>query len=395
MDSTTTRRRKVRHGLHGWVALSILALAMGRPTGAATAPEAGEKKKIEIELRLMFWAVAGGADDLPSGSPAPTPQTEDIQDLFLRRGRVILVAQASPKVDLYAQLGQDNVGSKVLRDDAGFRVKDLYLNYKRADALQFMVGQFKVPFLRQNLQSAFNQLLVDRALLPSLRPAIEGSRDQGGMIWGNHGGLQYRVAVFDGSDQEDSNPTSSLRGAARVSWNWFTPETGAGYTGTTIGEKRILQVAVQADAQSHRLDSKDDSAFTAESRAYRAWAADLFYDQPFAGTWALTFEGAWLERRDDYDGPGADTRSIRGYYTQAGLLLPGHVGPGRLQVVGRYENLDTDRGAVTATVHNRTAGLTYFAAGHGRKIQLDYTERHERPTALDNDEIRLSVVTTF
>ncbi len=385
----------MRHGLHGWVTLSILALAMGGPARAATAPEAGEKKKLELELRLMFWAVAAGAEDLPSGTPAPTPQTGDIQDLFLRRGRLILKAQASPGLEIYAQLGQDNAGSKVLRDDAGFRVKDLYVNYKRADALQLMVGQFKVPFLRQNLQSGFNQLLVDRAALPALRPALEGSRDQGGMIWGNHGGSQYRVAVFDGSDQEDSNSASSLRGTARVSWNWFTPETGPAYTGTTIGEKRILQVAVQVDAQNHRLDSKDENAFTGLSRAYRAWAADLFYDQPFAGTWALTFEGAWLSRHDDYDGTGVDTRTISGYYAQAGLLLPGHVGPGRLQLVGRYEDVDTSRGAATSGVHNRAAGLTYFASGHGCKIQLDYTERRERLADLNNDEIRLSVITMF
>ncbi|MBI1952038.1 MAG: hypothetical protein HYS34_11835, partial [Acidobacteria bacterium] len=205
----------------------------------------------------------------------------------------------------------------------------------------------------------------------------------------------YRVATFDGSDQEDGNSASSLRGSARVSWNWFTPEAGPGYTGTTIGEKRILQVAVQADAQNHRLDSKDDSAFTGLSRAYRAWAADLFYDQPFAGSWALTFEGAWLGRRDDYDGPGLDTRAISGYYAQAGLLLPGHVGPGRLQLVGRYEDLDTGRGPDTSSVHNRAAGLTYFASGHGRKIQLDYTERRERPADLDNNEIRLSVIAVF
>ncbi|MBI1949893.1 MAG: hypothetical protein HYS34_00830, partial [Acidobacteria bacterium] len=331
----------MRRKLFPWVTPAILIFAIGGPASASAAPAAGEKGKIEIELRLMFWAVAAGAEDLPSGTPAPTAQVEDIRDMFLRRGRVILRAQASPRLEVYAQLGQDNAGSKVLRDDAGFRIKDLYLNYRRAETFQVMVGQFKVPFLRQNLESGFDQLFVDRAALPALRPALEGNRDQGGMIWGSRGGFHYRVATFDGSDQEDGNSASSPRGVARVSWNWFTPETGVGYTGTSIGEKRILQLGAQADIQNHRLDSKDESAFTGLSRAYRAWAADLFYDQPFAGTWALTFEGAWLERRDDYDGPGLDTRAISGYYAQAGLLLPGHVGPGRLQLVGRYEDLDT------------------------------------------------------
>ena len=393
----------MRHGMRGWVGLSILVLAMGGPARAETAPqasekkapEAAEKKKIELELRLMFWAVSAGPEDLPTGTPVPTAQTENIQDFFLRRGRLILKAQGSPRLDIYAQIGQDNAGSRILRDDAGFRIKDLYLNYKRAEALQVVVGQFKVPFLRQNLQSDFELLLVDRSLLTSLRPAIEGSRDQGGMVWGNRGGLQYRVAVFDGADQEDNNPTSRLRGSARVSYNWFTPETGLSYTSTALGEKRILQVSVQGDAQNHRLDSRDDAGFTTESRDYRAWAADVFYDQPFAGRWVVTFEGAWAERRDDYDALGVDTRSIGGYFAEAGLLLPWTIGPGRIQVSGRYEDLDTDRGPATSTIKFRTAGLTYYAAGQARKIQLDYTQRHERPTAIDNDEVRLSVIASF
>jgi len=393
----------VRHGMYLGMALSILALAMGDPARAETAadaaetnaPEAPEKKKIEFELRLMFWAVSGGPEDLPTGTPVPTAQTENIQDFFLRRGRLILKAQGSPRLDIYAQFGQDNAGSKISRDDAGFRIKDLYLNYKRADALQVVVGQFKVPFLRQNLQSDFELLLVDRAFASSLRPAIEGTRDQGGMVWGNKGGFQYRAAVFDGADQEDNNPTSSLRGSARVSWNWFTPEKGLSYTSTALGEKRILQVGLQGDSQNHRPDSKDDTGFTTESRSYRAWAADLFYDQPFAGTWVVTFEGAWIERRDDYDTPGVDTRSISGYFAEAGLLLPWKIGPGRLQVSGRYEDLDTDRGPATSSISLRSAGITYYAAGHARKIQLDYTQRHERPIELDNDEVRLSVIASF
>ena len=109
----------------------------------------------------------------------------------------------------------------------------------------------------------------------------------------------------------------------------------------------------------------------------------------------MTLEGAWIERRDDYDTPGVDTRSISGYFAEAGLLLPWNVGPGRIQVSGRYEDMDTDRGPAASTVNLRSAGITYYAAGQARKIQLDYAQHHERPTDLDNDEIRLSVIASF
>jgi len=389
-------RARSRASLPLFVATVISMLIGASPVAAATTLVEGEKGKIDVEFRLMAWAVDAGPDLPPGINTAPPPaQEENIQDFFVRRARLILRAQLPPSLELVFQVGQDNLGSKYLRDDAGFRFKDAVINYRKNDALQIAVGQFKVPFLRQNLCSGFNQLLVDRSFVTALRPAIEGSRDQGGMVWGSHGGFQYRAAAFDGSDQEDTNTRSSLRGTMRVSWNWFTPESGFGYTGTSLGEKHILQIGGQVDAQNGRLDSRDDPGFTTEPRAYRAWAADIYYDQPLGERWAVTGEGAWLQRRDDYETVGLATKSTEGAYAQAGLLLPWNVGPGRLQIAGRWERIDTERGTAEESVRARTEGLTWFVKGHERKIQFDHGDVKERPVDLDDNFYRLSVVVTF
>jgi len=380
------------------VLFSVSLIAAPSPARAAVTLVEGDKGKLDLELRFMSWAEYSGPDlpSLPGLNSAPPPaQQENIEDFFVRRLRLVLKAQVGSSIEVNVQAGQDNLGSKILRDDAGFRIKDAYINYRKWDALQVVIGQFKVPFLRQNLASGFNQLLVDRSLVTALRPAIEGSRDEGAMVWGNWGGLQYRAAVFDGSDQEDTNARSSLRGTARVSWNWFTPETGLGYTGTTLGQKRILQVAAQIDTQGERVDARDDPGFTAERRDYTSWAAEIYYDQPFCERWAFTGEGAWLNRRDDYETAGLVTRSIDGSYAQAGLLLPFPVGPGRLQVAGRWEEILSDRGATDTSLRARTLGLTWFTKGHDRKIQFDRGQVHERPVDLDDNFYRLSVVVVF
>ena len=180
-----------------------------------------------------------------------------------------------------------------------------------------------------------------------------------------------------------------------MSYNWFTKEPGFGYTGTTIGEKKILQIGGQADAQNQRTDSRDDPGFTTQNRAYRAWAADIYYDQPFAQRWAVPAEGAWVERRDDYDAAGLATKSTAGGYGQAGLLLPWSLGPGRVQIVGRWEEIQTDRGGADSSLRARTLGFNWFAKGHDRKIQFDHGFVTERPTDLDDNFYRLSVVATF
>ncbi|HEX9428224.1 MAG TPA: selenite/tellurite reduction operon porin ExtI [Candidatus Polarisedimenticolia bacterium] len=375
------------------IAASLLGLALAvRPAAAWVTLMDNDKGKAELETRLMFWGVDAGKDLVPSGA---TAQTERVEDFYVRRARLLLRLRLPPKMEIYAQFGQDNIGSKVATPDTGFRVKDIYLNYKSAEAFQVTVGQFKVPFLRQNLESGFNQLLVDRADLPGLRPASEGSRDRGAMFWGNAGRFQYRAALFDGSDQETTNAHSSLRGAGRVSYNWFTPETEAGYTGTSLGRKRILQMGLQADVQNGRLDAKDDAGFTTQRRNYDAWAADLFFDQPFKDGSAFTFEGARLDRSDRYDNTTLAKRELTGYYAQAGYLLPWKIGAVRLQFAAREEDLHTDRGAADGSVENRTVGLAFFSTGHDRKVQIDYTNRRTEPVDLEDNQLRVSVIATF
>jgi hypothetical protein len=187
----------------------------------------------------------------------------------VRRARVVIQARVSESLTATIQAGQDNIGARFLAPDAGIVIKDAYINYRAASAFQVAAGQFKVPFLRANLESGFNQLLVDRGMLPTLRPAREGSRDLGVMAWGNLRRFQYRVAVFDGSDQ-DATAHGPLRLTARVAKNWFTAEPAFVYMGTYLGTARVLQIAAQADIQASRVDARDETAYRAVRRDYRS-----------------------------------------------------------------------------------------------------------------------------
>src|SRR5262245_42563494 len=81
----------------------------------------GDKPKLEIETRFMLWGVMYGRDVVPAGTPA---QTEDIEDFFLRRGRLLLRYRPTDALELYLQVGQDNWGAKVVTDDTGLKIKD-------------------------------------------------------------------------------------------------------------------------------------------------------------------------------------------------------------------------------------------------------------------------------
>jgi hypothetical protein len=369
------------------VVCTLIVLGVGDGTPAAAQAAAAETQKYRVEARFMFWADAAESQSLPD-------QEQTISDFFVRRVRVIAQARPTESLTLYFQVGQDNIGGKLLTDDGSIRIKDAYANYRASNSVQFCVGQFKIPFLRANLESGFNQLLVDRGTLPSLRPAREGLRDLGAMAWGNVHALQYRVALFDGSDQEARNSTSSLRASTRVAYNWFTNENGLSYTGSYLGSTRVLQVAGQLDVQGSRLDPRDEGSFVSRPRDYRALALEAFFEQPLARAAALTLDGAWFDRRDDYEDSSLATRRVQGHYVEAGFLLPGQIGRGRLQFAVRREAWDTDRGAIEVSTSRMSAGGTYFLKGHDRKLQADYTRKRE-PAEVRNDEFRLSVVIVF
>jgi hypothetical protein len=396
-DTRTTMRRTTLRGTAARLVAILVLLALVPATTARAAVTLYEKDQtsLDVELRLMAWGVQAGPDLVPSGTGAPPDQEGEIYDFFVRHARIVVRAKLSSSLEIYLQAGEDNIGSKILTEDAGLRFKDAMLNFKHSEGMQLAVGQFKVPFLRQSLETEFNQLLVDRSITAAIPPSIEGGRDDGGMIWGNRGGMQYRLAVFDGSDQEDTNTNSSLRGSARVSYNWFTREPGIIFTGTTFGKQKILQIGGQGDWQDGRTDPRDAPAYQDERRDYRAWAFDYFYEQPYRSGWALVTEGAWIQRRDDYLTAGLDTLSTHAGYVQAGVLIPWECGIGHLQITGRYELLDTERGASSTDVRGRTFGLTWFLKGHDRKIQFDHVTLHESPVELDNDAYRISFAATF
>jgi hypothetical protein len=346
----------------------------------ATAQEPA--RRIDVEGRVMTWADAA---EQPGGAGIAS-------DFLVRRARVLVQAHITDRISASFQVGQDNIGARLLTPDSGVTIKDAYVSMRATNALQLLLGQFKVPFLRSNLESGFNQVLVDRGALPGVRPAREGSRDVGAMGWGNLSRFQYRVAVFDGSDQDAATQGGNLRLTSRVAYNFFTSETGLGYTGTSIGASRVVQVAAQVDLQNSRVDPRDDTAFRLLRRDYRAFALEAFLDQPI-DRWAITGEGAWLQRDDDYTNDVAPSREIRGSYVQGAVVLP-PFGGGRLQLAVRREDSNTDRSALTTESERTTAGGTWFMKGHSRKVQADYTVKRETPE-ISNDDFRLSLVLVF
>jgi phosphate-selective porin OprO and OprP len=83
----------------------------------------------------------------------------------------------------------------------GVNLRDAYVNIKPFAAFQVQVGQYKVPFAREEWDSDANLIFIERSLASLLYPDVVGTfRAPGAMVQGNiaEGRMQYWVGAFNG-----------------------------------------------------------------------------------------------------------------------------------------------------------------------------------------------------
>lgn len=263
---------------------------------------------------------------------------------------------------------------------------DAYIQLKRDNWLQLIVGQNMAPGSRQNLTSSGALMAIDRpgqaykSLTWGLRAASTfntvkfadtpglsgpmGVRDVGGTLFGSGSlgdnlSMKYYVGTYDGVQAAGNDEE---RMAARVQFNLGDAEGGYYNSSTYLGKKRTIGVGVSFDSQ------KKVFAFPGATDAadYTFLSADLFAEQPVGGG-SLTFEGAFTQV--DLGGK-AETDHIEGsgFYAQFGYLLPN----GKLQPWFLYEDWGADNSSDMGSYSLMRAGFTWFLAGQNANIKLGY-----------------------
>ena len=98
------------------------------------------------------------------------------------------------------------------------RVVEAYVEYRIADALRLRAGRYKIPVMREWVESANYLASVERSTIVQM---LLPGRDYGLMANGEIGDLEYTAGVFNGAGGlavRDSNLAPALAG--RVLWNF-------------------------------------------------------------------------------------------------------------------------------------------------------------------------------
>ncbi|MCD8569196.1 MAG: OprO/OprP family phosphate-selective porin [Geovibrio sp.] len=208
---------------------------------------------------------------------------DDTADFNFRRNRFGFIGTYNDKLSFYLQTeylddkAVNPLGVKdSLTDDEKFYVLDAQIRYAQNNAFNVTLGKFKHNLTRENLEGCFTPLNFDRSLF--VAAPFKTSRDYGVAVWGNLANdyLQYRLDVMEGRESGGEGnvgsyvPNSGFRYTGRLHFTMFDKETGYGYQGSYLGEKKILTVGgsyqYEADVAfkdaTNRADAVDYSAYS-------------------------------------------------------------------------------------------------------------------------------------
>lgn len=269
--------------------------------------------------------------------------------------------------------------------DKNFYILDAQLRYKPFENVDVVIGKFKHSLTRENLEGCFNPLTLDRSYF--VYAPFKTSRDKGVGIRTElfDQMLQLRADVQEGRTGDASegspDPGSNLRYTARAHLTFGDKETGYGYQGTYFGKKKVLTIG--SSYQYEKDAVYGDVTNLSDTKDYSAYSYDIFGELPTSAG-VFTASAAYLNVSfdDAYKGADPDINSYglngerHGGYVKAGYMLPVKVGPGQVQLFGRYDKFTFSKlnGYYDNDVDFMAGGVNYYIDEDKIKITGQYSK---------------------
>ena len=268
-------------------------------------------------------------------------------------------------------------------------LKDMKLSFAKNKMFVPTVGQYKVPFNREVLNSSSALQVVGRSIITDY---FEYDRDIGVGAYGLLGGgkLRYDLGLFQG---EGTN-TKNDKGDTGMIWAARVQAAVIGGKAKKVKENFAKKPTLMIGAAVAGIDVEDGSdgnigipsgERALENGTVTSLTADINYRDP-----RFNLTGEYIGRWANPDEGGVGTAYDQGFRVQGGFFVI----PKKVEVASRYAMVmfDTDAGVLGGNdldnVWTFTQGLNYYLSGnHKWKIQLDYTfQREEDLAGAESDE---------
>jgi hypothetical protein len=307
--------------------------------------------KLSFLGQVHFLGVDGAADE---------------DDIYLRRGRVILSGQIQDGLTFFLETDNDNAGKA--GTSVSMDIQDIFVDARLVDGdseVWAKCGLILLPFSFETRSSAASLLGIDYNVEAVKLVNTFVWRDYGAELHGNVGSrLSYAAGVFDGYDVKDSskNPAAKMRYTGHVAVNVI----GDVEKGSFFGQERLgakgnyvslgAGVDVQDKATLTTVSVDDDPENDVEvENDNDAWVVDM--QSGIAGENVSATLNAAL-----YDW---DNSSFKGNtaFVETGLRVK------KTMLTLKYAAQEPDEGA---DVQDYTVGLQYFMTKHNARGGIEF-----------------------
>ncbi|WP_205860413.1 porin [Polaribacter sp. 11A2H] len=364
------------------------------------------KTYIKASVRMQLWA---RYFDSNPGTTINNEAANNVFDISIRRLRMGISAQLTPKLYVYSLFGGNNMNSKTEKDFQ-FEVLDLYAEYEFTKELALGFGESGWEGLnRWNVRSSKSLMAVDAPLYSLLTVNKNDDIARGLGIWAKgqihkfdyvlslKDPIQYGVTPTEGKvDFATNKPRKRISGYVKYEFldNESNKSPYSGGAGTYIGTKNILNLGagfMNQPKMTSQLINGIEKYYD-----FKNWAVDVFYDAPLdieKGTAITTYLG--YNHNDfgpnyvrnvganditsggtSFNGSGNDFPMIgtgNTTFFQLGYLLAKGKKSFQLQpnIAVQYSDFD----ALEDVMVVYDLGINCFFNGHSNKLSLGYQNR--------------------
>ncbi|MGV8945317.1 MAG: porin [Lutibacter sp.] len=364
------------------------------------------KTYIKASLSMQLWA---RYFETNPGTTINGENATDVFDFSIRRLRMGISAQLSPKLYVYSLFGGNNINATTEKDFQ-FKVLDLYAEYEFVEEFALVMGKSGWEGLnRWNVRSSKSLMAVDAPLFSLLTVDKNDDVGRGLGIWskGQIGKFDYILTLQDPIqfgvnskegivDYAKNKPRKRTSGYVKYEFldNESNKSPYSGSTGSYIGAKNILNLGAgfmnQPKMTSQLVNGLE------KFYDFKNWAIDVFYDAPLnkeKGTAITTYLG--YNNNDfgpnyirnvganditsggtSFNGSGNDFPMMgtgNTVFFQFGYLLPKAKNNARLQpnIAIQYSDFE----ALDDKMIVYDLGINCYFKGHDNKLSLGYQNR--------------------
>ena len=264
--------------------------------------------------------------------------------------------------------------------DSSAELKDMRFDFAYNKSFVPRLGQYKVPALRETLNSSSALQLVGRSIV---NDNFEFDRDLGIGLWGTDDKFfRYELGLFQGQGPNSSNDRNDtgMLWAGRVVFSPFggdvkkvKPNFAKHQSLAIAAYVAGINVEVDGEPKDSNVGGFDEdfggltrlADLGVDEAQFVTWGTDISYKHPW-----FNIEGEYVGRWTDPDS-GADSIYDQALRVQAGAFII----PKTLEVAARWAQiwLDDSVGG-TDTQWEITPGINYYLSkDHRWKIQLDFS----------------------